>query len=236
MSERLAILVTLASEVVFDQIQPFVSRSNVDVTRVHSGQHALTLSEGSTYDLILVQNPLPDLDFAEFFKTIRAPESPCAQTPMLILTRDDRLESVAAYLDGALAQACCIDEAPEQIQLALTELVGVAMRAKARLGLELSARLEQGSIQIFCQTVNVSEAGLLIHHQRPLPLKTKVQLTLSLPDESEPIVAIGEVVRHTVPGIDPVEGNAIRFLGFEEGHLLRLADFVAKHQQEPLEG
>jgi DNA-binding response OmpR family regulator len=234
MSERLNILVALASEVVFDQIEPFISRSNVEVTRVHSGQHALTLSQGSPYDLIVVQSPLPDLDFSEFFKTIRAPESASGQSPMLILTRDDRLDSVAAYLDGELAQACCIDAAPEQIRMALTELVGVAMRAKARLGVELSARLDQGPIQIFCQTVNVSEAGLLIRHQRPLPLTTKVRLTLSLPDESEPIEAIGEVVRHAVPGVEAVEGMAVRLLRIAEDGRLRLADFVARHEQELL--
>ncbi len=232
MSERLTILVTLASEVVFDQIQPLVSRSNVEITRVHSGQHALTLSADSLYDLILVQYPLPDIEFSEFVKSIRGPMSVCVRSPMLILTRDDRLDAVADFLDGDLAQACCIDEAPEQIQMALTELIGVAMRAKARLGVELAARLEQGSIQLFCQTVNVSEAGMLIRTGRFLPLKTRVQLTLSLPEDSEPIEATGEVLRHTVPGFDPVEGLAIRFLEFSDGGRVRLADFVAEHQQD----
>jgi len=231
MSEQLNILVTIASDVVFDQIQPLVSRSTVEITRVHSGHHGLTLSKNSSYDLVVVQNPLPDLGFSEFFKTIRDPESACAQSPMLILTRDDRLDSVAAYLDGDLAQACCIDAAPEQIQMALTELVGVAMRTKARLGVELSAQVEQGSIQVFCQTVNVSEAGLLMRLGRPLPLKTKVRLTLSLPDETEPVEAVGEVLRHTVAGVDPVEGIAVRFLEFKDGGQFRLADFVAKHEQ-----
>jgi hypothetical protein len=150
---------------------------------------------------------------------------------MLILTRDDRLDSVSPFLDGDLAQACCIDAAPEQIEKALMELIGVAMRAKARLGVELAARLDQGSIQLFCQTVNVSEAGMLIRTGRALPLKTQVKLTLSLPDDSEPIEAIGEVLRHTVPGVDPVKGIAIRFLEFADGGRARLADFVAEQQQ-----
>lgn len=232
MGERLTILVTLASDVVFDQIQPLVSRSNVEITRVNSGQHGLSLAISTSYDLIVVQHPLPDLEFSEFFRAVRAPESACDQSPMLILTREDRLESVADFLDGDRAQACCIDAAPEQIQMALTELIGVAMRAKARLGVELAARLEQGSIQLFCQTVNVSEAGMLLRTRRPLPLKTQVQLSLSLPDEPEPIVANGEVLRHTVRGIDGVEGIAIRFLQFEDDGRQRLADFVAKHAQD----
>lgn len=231
MSDRLNVLVILASDVVFDQIRPFVSRSNVEITRVNSGQHALSVSQGSAFDLILVQHPLPDIEFSEFFRTLRSPGTACAQSPMLILTRDDRLESVVEYLDGDLAQACCIDAAPEQVQMALTELVGVAMRAKARLGVELSARLDRGSIQLFCQTVNVSEAGMLIRIGRPLPLDTRVKITLSLPEEDEPIEAIGQVLRHTVPGLDPVDGIAIRFLDFEDDGQLRLAGFVNQHEQ-----
>lgn len=229
--EQLNILVTLASDVVFDQIRPLMSRSTVELTRVHSGHHALTLSKTSAYDLIVVQHPLPDLGFAEFFNTVRAAESACERSPLLILTRDDRLDAVAAYLDGDLAQACCIDAAPEQIQMALSELIGVAMRTKARLGVELTAMVEQGSISVFCQTVNVSEAGLLMRLGRPLPLKTKVRLMLSLPEESEPIEAVGEVLRHTVPGVDPVRGMAVRFLEFKDGGRFRLADFVARHEE-----
>ncbi len=232
MSEQLNVLVAIASEAVFDLIRPLVSRSNVELMRVGSGQHALTLSEQSSYDLVVVQNPLPDLGFKEFLETIRAPESACDQSPVLILTREDRLDSITPHLDGVSAQACCVDAAPEQIQLALTELIGVAMRAKARLGVELKARVEQGSIQIFCQTVNVSEAGLLIRSGRQLPLRTKVDLALSLPDDSKSIEATGEVLRHTSAEVDSVRGLAIRFLGFEEDGRQRMAEFVAKHSQD----
>jgi DNA-binding response OmpR family regulator len=225
-SDRLAVLVGIASDVIFEQVRPFVSRSTVEVTRVRSGQHALSVGRDSSFDLLLVQHPLPDLEFSEFFATIRAPGSACTGSPLLILTRDNRLESVVEFLDGELAQAVCIDAAPEQFRLALAELIGVATRAKARLGVELSARLDQGSIQQFCQTVNVSEAGMLIRIGRPLPLGTKVQVTLSLPDEDEPIEARGEVLRHTVRGLESVEGVAIRFLEFNADGQLRLANFI----------
>lgn len=228
--DRLAVLVGIASDVIFEQVRPLVSRSTVEVTRVQSGQHALSIGRDSSFDLLLVQHPLPDLEFSEFFKTIRAPESACAESPMLILTRDNRLESVVEYLDGELAQAACIDAAPEQFRLALAELIGVATRAKARLGVELAARLERGPIQLFCQTVNVSEAGMLIRLGRPLPLGTKVKVTLSLPDEDEPIEASGEVLRHTIRGLDPVQGIAVRFLDFTGDGRARLANFIDQNR------
>lgn len=230
MSERLNILIAFSSEVVLDLIRPLLSRGDVELSRVTDGHHALTMAVGSRYDLLVVPHPMPDLDFAEFFRRVRAPESACCRAPMLILTPDDRLEVVAEHLEGDLARACFIGDAPEQIQQALTDLIGVALRAKARLAVELSARLENESLQLFCQTVNVSEGGILIRSRRALPIGTQVQLTLSLPGESESIKAVGEVLRHTVPGVDPVQGLAIRFLELEgDGHT-RLAEFVAKHE------
>lgn len=232
MSDQIKILITLASEVVFDQIRPLVSRSNVDVMKVQSPYQALTLARGTPYGLIVVQYPLADLDFAEFFKTLRAPETACEESPLLILTRDDRLDALADYLDGHLVQACLVDAAPEQIQKALSELIGIPMRASVRLGIELAARIENESIQLFCQTVNVSESGVLVRNRGRLPVSTRVTVSLPLPEDTAPIWATGEVVRHTDSEVESVEGLGIRFLDFGEGGQQRLAKFVAELEQE----
>lgn len=235
MSGRLNILIALASEVVFDQVLPLVSRSDVEISRVFDEHRAMTLAVGSPYDLLVVQHPMSDLDFAEFFQRIRAPESACCGSPLLILTQEGPPGSVDEYLDGDLVKACSLDVEPDRLQQALTELIGVAMRARARLAVKLSARLENESLQLFCQTVNVSEGGMLIRSRRPLPLGTRVQLSLSLPGESEAIEAKGVVLRHTVLGGDPVQGFAIRFVEFEgDGHV-RLAEFVATHKLKLLQ-
>lgn len=230
MPARLNILVALSTEVVFDQIRPLVSRTDVEISRVFKGHNALTMAVGSRYDLLVVQHPFPDLEFAEFFRRVRAPESACCRAPMLILTLRDEGQSVAEYLEDGLARECLLEASPEQIRSSLNALLGVAMRAKARLSVELSARLENESLQLFCQTINVSEGGMLIRSRRALPLGTRVQLTLTLPGEGESIDAVGEVLRHTTPGVDPVQGLAIRFVDIEGDGRARLADFVAQHE------
>jgi uncharacterized protein (TIGR02266 family) len=223
------ILIALPSEVAFDQLQPLVSRTEVEISRVFDGPSAMTMAVGSRFDLLVVGHPMPNIEFADFFRRVRSPESACCRAPTLILTRSDSSDVVAEYLDD-LARSCPIDAPTEQIQALLAELIGVALRAKARLAVELSARLENESLQLYCQTVNVSEGGMFIRSRRALPLGTEVQLTLSLPGEPESIKAVGEVLRQTTSGADSIEGLAIRFVEVEGDGRTRLANFVAEHE------
>ena len=52
----------------------------------------------------------------------------------MIFDRDCRAcPRLATFLDGVSVQACCIDAAPEQLERALVELIGLAVRVKARV-------------------------------------------------------------------------------------------------------
>lgn len=226
MDERTRILAVIAADAVFELIEPLLARSRVEVIRVRSGQHGRTLARDSRFDLIVAQHPLPDLEFSEFYGSLRVPESSSCQSPLVILTRDDRLERVDEYLEGSRTQACCIDSAPGQIQLAMAELMGLAERANARIGVRLSAQLSHGSVALAGETVNVSEGGLLVGDSQPLPVGTKVSVTLYLTDGEEIIEGIGRVVRHAGGGTEPVQGMAIQFLRLDQADRERLAEFV----------
>ena len=159
MSSRMNILIALPSEVAFDQLQPLVARTEVEISRVFDGPPALTMAVGSRFDLLVVGDPLSNIEFVDFLRRVRSPESACCRAPMLILTSGDPSAGVDEFLDES-TRRCSIDSPSEEIESKLSELIGVAMRAKARLAVELSARLENESLQLYCQTVNVSEGGM----------------------------------------------------------------------------
>lgn len=231
MSERTAVLAAIASSAFFQRIEPLISRSSLKVTRVQSGAQAMTLARETAYQLVLVQHPLPDMGFREFFSAVRAGDSASVESALLILTRDDRLEPVAGYLDGEQTQACCIDAAPEQLQLALSELLGIAVRASARLGVELNAQLDGREVSRFCQTVNVSESGLLLRFKGSLPVGSELSLAIHLPDESEPIQAVGRVVRRTDPNKEALDGIAVRLIEIPATGRRRLAEFIDQSEE-----
>ena len=65
MSGHLNIVAVIASEDVFGEIEPLLSRTDLDVSHVRSGQHALALAQRLAYDLILSQHPLADVELKE---------------------------------------------------------------------------------------------------------------------------------------------------------------------------
>lgn len=229
MSGHLNIVAVIASEDVFGEIEPLLSRTDLDVSHVRSGQHALTLAHKLAYDLILSQHPLADVGLKELLAGLRSSASASHVSPVLILTRETRLDSMAEFLDGVTVQACCIDVAPEQLERALVELVGLAIRVNARVLVEMEVGLEGGAKNRVCQTVNLSESGLLIRSLQPPPLGEQIPMKLHLPDRFEPIRVLGEVVRHTGPE-EEVRGAGLRLLRVDAANEERLAAFIAREQ------
>ena len=224
MEKQLQILAVIASDEVFHQIQPLMSRADLEVKRVRSGQHALALARDVAYDLIFTQHPLADLDIKELLSGVRSGDS--RTSPVLILTRDTQLDRLAEFLDGVGVQACCIDVAPEQLERALIELVGLAVRVEDRVLVEMRVDLEGPRVQQ-CQAVNISESGLLIRCPQPPPVGLELRVRLHLPDRFEPVTAVAEVVRHTQPQ-EKVAGAGLRLLRTEAEARRRLAAFVAR--------
>lgn len=228
MGEPLTILAVITSGDVFEQIVPAMSRSDLTVKRVRSGQQGLTLAHDFVFDLILSQHPIADLDFREFFATVRAEDCASRRSPMLIVTRESGLDHLGEFLDGVGVQAACIDSAPEQLAKALNELVGLAVRVKSRVLVELRVAAEHTAGSDVYQAVNISESGLLLRSSDPPALGQELPLTLHLPDDQVPIVATAEVVRHAKPEFEGVRGAGFRLLSVEDGGRERLAAYIGR--------
>ena len=222
------ILAAIKSEGVFTQFEPLMSRSDLSLTRVRSGQHALTLASDMSYELIIGQHPLSDLEFSEFHSTLRAKECASCRAPLLVLTRDHRLDALMESMNDDDAQLFCIDLAPEQVEKALNEILGVAVRVHSRLLVETSLDCTSEAARHVFQTVDISESGLLMRSENPLPLGSRIHFALSLPESNEPIRGIAEVIRHTRTEVERIDGTALRFLRLESQGRTELADFVRR--------
>lgn len=226
MTDAMKVLAVLPDTAVSREIEPYLSRSHLQVTRVESGLKSLSLLSGTAFDLIVVQDPLPDLGLETFLSVLGEPDCASGESPTLILTRDARLDALERFLDGRRVQACCVDVPGDTVQRALTELVGIALRAGARLLVQTEIRVRDATMQRACQTVNISETGILIRTPRPLPTGTEIAFTLDLPDGTGRIAGTGTVVRQTVPEVERLSGLGLRILRLEGDGRQRLAAFV----------
>ena len=120
----------------------------------------------------------------------------------------------------------CIDLAPEQVEKALLEILGIAARTESRLLVKTSCDCEGEVYDRVFQTVNISESGLLLRSGSSLPIGDRLRFALSLPESEEPVRGLAEVIRHTRPELEGLEGTAIRFLRVELEDRKRLAQFI----------
>jgi CheY-like chemotaxis protein len=227
MSDSIEVLAVIASGGFYRQIEPLMTRSSLEVTRVKTGSQALPLATHHFYDLILAQYPLPDLELGEFVAAIHDPESACAESKTLILTRDDRLDSMEEFLDGELIRACCVDAPEGHLEMTLTEILGIAPREASRLLVKVEIELDAGTIEQVFQTANLSESGILVRSSHQLPIGAKAVFRLELPDGSGTVAGQGRIVRHTSSSSEGIDGFALRILALDGENKNRLYDFLA---------
>ena len=220
------ILSIILSRELFDKLKPFLSRQTLDINTVTNGKGSLVLLQNLEFHLIVMEHPLPDMELGELLREIRGPESRCRRTPVLVLTREDAAALGEAHDDSYLTCHTLHAGADELLMLTANQL-GVAARRASRLLVQI--RVEMGAAQILraCQSVNISESGLLLRTERPLPLETEVDLKFSLPYTTRGIQAQGRVVRYTDRDAEGLVGLAVHFDAISEEDREAIATFIA---------
>jgi CheY-like chemotaxis protein len=220
------ILTIVLSRELFDKLKAFLGRETLDISTVTSGKGSLVLLRNLSFSLVVLEHPLPDMDLEELLGEIRGPNSRCAEAPVLVLTREDPAVLAAAFDDPQLTIHTLYAGRDELLMLTANRL-GVAARRSSRLLVQI--RVELGAAQILraCQSVNISESGLLLRSERPLPLETEVNLRFSLPYSTRGIKARGRVARYTDRDAEGLVGLAVTFDSISDEDRKAIASFIA---------
>ena len=220
------ILTIILSRELFDKLKPFLGRESLDISTVTNGKGSLVLLHNLEFSLIIMEHPLPDMELGEFLREARSPESRCRRTPVLALTREDPA-ALAATLDDPHLTCHTIDAGTDELLMLAANRLGVAARRASRLLVQIKVELGAAQILRACQSVNISESGLLLRTERPLPLETEVDLNFTLPYTSRQIRAQGRVVRYTNRDAEGLVGLAVHFDAIGDEDREAIATFIA---------
>ena len=226
MTEQQRILTIVLSRDLFDKLAPFLGRETLDISTATNGKGSLVLLRNLSFSLIVIEHPLPDMDLAKLMGEIRGPGSRCNETPVLVLTREDPAALTEIYGDPLMTFHTLFDEADALLMLTANRL-GVAARRASRLLVQIKVELGAARIMRACQSVNISESGLLLRTERPLPLETEVDLRFSLPYGTRAIQTQGRVVRYTDPDAEGLVGLAVHFDSIGDEDREAIATFIA---------
>ena len=224
--ESQRILTIVLSRELFDKLEPFLGRDTLDISTVTNGKGSLVLLRNLRFSLIVVEHPLPDMDFADLLAEIRGTDSRSGEAPVLVLTREDPEALNAIYVDPLVTFHTLFDDADQLLMLTAHKL-GVAARRSSRLLVQIKVELGAAQIMRACQSVNISESGMLLRTERPLPLETEVDLRFTLPYTTREVQAHGRVVRYTDPDAEGLVGLAVHFDSIGEDDQEAIASFIA---------
>lgn len=220
------ILVAGVDKTLFERIEPLLNRAYFEVERVPRGQSALELCGHVGFELILAAHPLPDLETKAFVEGLRRPGSPTAASQLVLLAEEGRLSEVAALVRQGPGIALPLNEPRRILEEVATRLLGVAPRTNSRFLVQLEVQLEVGKRLLMCQTENVSKGGILIRTDQRYPIGTRIAFKSTLPGDRAPVEGYLEVMRHTVPDVEQLQGVGLRFVDMRSPDQKRLYEFL----------
>ena len=221
------ILVVGVDKGLVERIEPLLNRAYFSVERMPHGRSALELCGHVGFDLILVGHPLPDLETKVFVEWLRNPGSRAAGSQLVLLAEDAHLPEIANLVrKGGPGIALPLSEPRRILEEVATRLLGVAPRTNSRFLVQLEVELEVGKRLVMCQTENVSKGGFLIRTDQRYPIGTRIAFKSTLPGDRTPVEGFAEVMRHTVPDVEKLQGVGLRFVDLRSSDQKRLFEFL----------
>ena len=214
MFKRRNVLIVGVSREEFGRVVPFLGRDDFEIDRFPSGSGALELLSLVPFEVLIVRFPLPDMELSPFLKAVRAENSSCRHSSLVLLTAEERSEEAAQFIGKGANRVMALENSADQIQSMVSSLVNVAPRKSARFLARLEIKLGGANDMVLCQTENISASGMLIRTDRIYEPGTKIHFEFNLPDDERPIAGIAEAVRVTTNGREGLTGIGVRFLSF----------------------
>ena len=199
-------------------------RTEFEMHRVPAALAAVRMVRQIPFDLMIVVHPLADTDFAGFHEEIRARNSPCRDSQLLVLSPRGRLADLDGFQEDPRLEAIDVDQPQHRLAEAAARYLG-PIRSAARYDLHLP--VAWGPERRESSTVDISSTGALVSlgaGHRP-PVGQRFEIALVLPETS--ITLPSEVVRLTESPADKARGFAVTWIRAGDEELRRLDQLLA---------
>jgi len=224
------ILVIDSANIFIQYVELVVSRYGYGTKGVSSAREALEILARERVDLVIAQENLPDMPWADFYDRVDT-DSERAGVPVVVLSSDP------PSFDNKGCEGITV-AAVRTRPISMRDLIAVIQkhlpyknkRRQIRAPLALKAMIGEGDEFVPCRVLNLSEGGVFIMKKTPLPMGRDVHLILSLQDAGTPIEVTGTVVYvvEKARGKHP-PGMGIQFKELEPGTRERLYRYLNDH-------
>ncbi len=211
---RRHLLLVSADHTRFTRFVPVLQRAGLEVQRVLRASAALKVAATVDFDLLLVVAPVEDMELSRYLAAVRAPDSPCRQAGVIVLTDPGDLDRSRALLGEGANRVLRIDCDDQVLVDTVNALLWIAPRRRVHAVLRADLAMGQRRRLVMHQTENLSVSGALVRAEPPYPVGTRFSFEITLPGLAGPIRGTAEVVRHTHWPREPIRGFGVSFLSF----------------------
>ncbi|MFV2073953.1 MAG: PilZ domain-containing protein [Thermoanaerobaculales bacterium] len=220
------VLVTGFDRSEFEMLAPVLQRSEFHVDRVSTPEAGIAMASAVQFEVIILDGKLDLRALLAVVQVLRSRRSPSRSAAILVLTDPERLGKAQNLIGQGVNRVMLVSDPPQMISQQVSSLLQVAPRRSARLPTRLDANIGSGTSRAFCQTVNLSESGMLLRTQLCVAVGEEVAFEIQLGEKESPISGRGEVVRHAKPANEGVDGIGVRFTDFKGDGEDRLRVFL----------
>jgi DNA-binding NarL/FixJ family response regulator len=220
------ILAAGIERVAFERLAPELRRDTLEVDWAATPEAGVALAVRKRYDVIIMDAEPCDWPLTKVVHEFRSADSPSRDAAIMILARPDEVDAARALKSHGVNRVMLVSDPPKMIRKQMSTLLAVAPRVAVRLPTNLETALGNTGRELFCQTENLSTSGMFVKTRHRPQLGSTVVFRIYLSGDSGTVFGRGNMVRHSSPTEEKLDGVAIRFLSFASDGAQRLQDYL----------
>jgi hypothetical protein len=220
------ILATGLEKQTFERIAPELRREALKVDWVVTLEEGVALAAKNRYDLIIMDAEPCDWPLEKVVSGFRSASATSCDASIMVLSGPDQADAAQKLKSCGVNRVMLTSDPPEVIREQLLGLLDVAPRTSVRLPLNLEAAQNSIGGELFCQTENLSTSGMFIRTRHRPKIGSTAAFKIHLADGGGTVVGRGEVVRHSLPDKEGIDGVAVRFISLGGNGALKLRGYL----------
>lgn len=210
----------------FERIAPEIRREALKVDWVATPEAGAALALKDRYDLIIMDAEPCDWPLTKVVSEFRSANSLSSEAAIMVLSEPEHVDAAQELKNRGVNRVMLITDPPDVIREQLLGLLDVAPRTSVRLPINLETVQRNTGGELFCQTENLSTSGMFIRTRHRPEIGSTVAFKIHLAGGGGTIVGRGEIVRHSSPHKEGIDGVAVRFITFGSTGSLKLHDYL----------
>ena len=220
----------------FEALGAVLDRQEFEVVRMASPKSSVILAQAKPFDVMIFNAESRVGTLALVVDEIRDEKSASRKTPLLVLAEPSGTEAARDLVGRGVNRVMLLDDSPELIGRQVAALLDVAPRAAIRLSVRLKISVDDGTVEVLAEVVNLSVTGMLVETDTPFEPDEEVVVSIDLGGQWGSVSTKAVVVRQAYRASGGIDGIGIRFVGLALDSKTKIEGFLDEAFADQLSG